>query len=563
MSNASRQLIISLSPDMLCAATTRKGKVVQAERVELDPRKWLGLWEDGLMNLDQPLRQLISRFPSRKCSSATIIYNSPTLTQRVYKFDLNPSAAKAAGIAKIKDSVGFSDPVETCIFTKSGKGSEAITTLVYSEREEQLRSLYAWLNRCNVGVDALIPTNVAVMNTVAQIASDSDPETAVFYIGPDVTVMAYATESGLKLIRSAEIGYQKLVEGYIQALKPNVGCDSDDDDQSSFTQNAELINRAVELLFEHGIPVTHVKVDGIELRSTVLPMLAPVLQRFCIELKQTFRFGLNGLDMPKNLMICGPGATIPHIGKTISQHIDMHIKMDPTTEGFAPMSAFGRGSIEHAFVELNTHPNGLLPEIAHDAKTSRMLSRSLVAGGMVAALAMGAEYTMTTLEHQNISQLTISDAPRLNAVNDFREQLETANNMSSIISDVSKLVCQTVISVPQWHGLLANISEITSDSIRMQELRGDISADGPTVEINGLAVADSEKEAGKALNKFITDLDSIDGVTQVTLGATSRIRVGEDQWGRQFMMKVTLEQTPLVHQALVQVENDWKSGETP
>jgi len=567
MSNAIGQLIISLAPNALSAAITRRGKVQRAERIELNPSEWDDTWEGNLMRLDQPLRQLISRFPSRKCGSATLVYHSPTLTQQVMKSDLSHASAHETAIAKIRDAVGYSDPIETCTFTRSSKkNAESVTILAYSEREEQLRSLYAWMNRCNVKVAGLVPSSVAVMNIVSQIAKDVDPDTAVFYLGADVTVMAYATETGFKLIRSAEIGFQILAEGYSKALSAHHSALSESDGSSGGSpakSSEDWTIRANEMLFEHGIPMGLVEADGIDLRSEVLPVIAPVLQRFGIEIKQTFRFGLDGAEMPKNMMFCGPGAKIPLITKALAQHVDMHIQLDPAIEGFEPLSAFGRGTLEHAVVSSGTCPAGLLPEIAYETATSRVLTRSLVAGGMLAALAMGGEYAYSTIELGKILANIKADEPRLEAVTAFREDLELANTMSSVISDVSQLVCDTVVCVPQWQGVLSTLPDLMGDSIRLQELNGEFTPEAPVLRVDGYAVADTEKETGQALNAFIAQLEASDRVAQVSLGATSRISVGDDQWGRKFTMKITLEQRSLMHTTLVHTESQWDDGVMP
>ena len=563
MSKSSSQLIISLSPDKICVARTRRRKVLQAEQLELDPKEWVGLWDDGLMKLDQPLRQLISRFPSRKYLSATLIYHSPSITQQVHKFDLSPSAARDAGVAKIREAVGFRDPVESCLFTQSDKDSDSVTTLVYSEREEQLQALYAWLNRCGVYVRSLVPMNVAIMNTVAKVAQDTDPDTAVFYMGSDVSVMAYATESGIRLIRSVGIGYRKLVESYLQAMGPVDSEESGGQDQGSAAQTHGMSNRAVELLFEHGIPVGQAKADGAELQSAVMPALAPVLQRFCIEIKQTFRFGLSGANLPKNLMVCGPGSAVPHISKMLAQHIDMHIKLDPAVESFVPMLPFGRGTFEHTMVTTSSCPEGLLPEIAHDTNTRQFLMRSLVVGTAMAAIALGGEYTKTSVRCQQIDHLMGNNMPRLKVVNDFRNQGKLAFEMSSVISDISDLVSDNIQSVPQWHNLLAVLSSLKPDAIRMHEIRGNVKNGVPVIEINGLAAADSDRQSSVSLNEFVSALEDADGVDRVTLGATSRISVGENQWARQFRLNVELSESPFPYQEIVHAEGSAGAWGTP
>jgi|GEM_PF-6636816 len=561
MNNSGYKLIICLSPDSLSAAKVRKGRVLQAEQIDINQVEMNGCSFQDMQPLDQPLRQLISRFGFRTTPPATVIYHSSSLSQQVHTFNLTGSSAIDAATAKIRESIGLIDPVESFALSSKNADSNSTMTLVFSEREEQLRALYAWLNRSNIKVDTFIPTSVAVMETVSIIAAKAEPETAVFYLGADVSVMAYATEDGLKLIRSAEIGYRKLIEGYQQVLMDHA--QGDDGNELDENQLEAIYRKSANMLFEHGIPITNDEVNGIHLRSTVLPILAPVLQRFCIEVKQTFRFGLGGIEMPKNLLLCGQGGSIPHMSKAISQHIDMMIKLDPTLEGSTPLKAFSRGTLESFLVHSNSAFNGLLPVIAQNAKTNSRLTRSLAVGAACAVIAMGGEYLATTMENVNTQQLMSENAPRLLTVNEFQSKMDSTVMMSHFISDVSTLVIDTVDSVPQWHLFLGELSKLKPDSVRVLELRGENTLGTPYLEINGIAVAENEKNSGYSLNQFVNDLSSIEAVSEVNLGATSRVNVGNDQWGRKFTMKVTLDQLPLPYKSLILDPNSMTNQEMP
>ncbi len=557
------ELIISLSPNKLRVAAVRRGRLVQDEWSDLDPGQWKSLWDDGLVKLDQPLRQLLSRYSARSFPRATVIYQSPTLIQQVYTFELSQNDASDAGVAKIRESVGFKNPVGTQMLSHTKGDTESSTLLVYSEREEQLRALYAWINRCNLSAKSFVSKSTAILNTTAEIAIVANPDTAVFYLGTDVSVIAYATDSGLKIIRSAEIGCRTLMEGYWQLLKNSSPCgsqDENDGDHQDHMLNASTAHQAFEMLFEHGIPLNPSDAKGIELRSDILPVLAPVLQRLCIEIKQTLRFGLSGIDMPKNLMICGPGASIPHIGRAIAQHIDMHIKTDPSAEKSSSANSLGYDVASLEMILSSSCPDGLLPEIARNANTQRVLLRSLVAGVALATAALGGEYAKTAFAYQRTSQLMNADGHRMQAVNNFQSQCHDVVSMSSMISDVAELISDTVQSVPQWHGLLAKLADIQPDGIRIYELRGSVSNGNPTIQINGVAAAENEKHASAVLNRFVHTLESRQDVSSVTLGATSRVSMGDDQWGRQFSMTIDLDTNPLPHEQLILVDgktNDW------
>lgn len=551
---AHNELIISLSPNKLRVAAIRNGQLVQDECCDLDPGQWKKFWDEELLNLDQPLRQLLSRYSTRSFPRATVIYQSPTLIQRVYTFELSQNDARDAGVAKIRESVGFKNPVGTHMLSHTKGDTESSTVLVYSEREEQLRALYAWINRCNLSAKSFVSKSTAILNTTAEITLAANPGTAVFYLGSDESVIAYATDSGLKIIRSAEIGYRTLMEGYWQLLKTPSPCDLHDENDGGHEDhllNASTAHEAFEMLFEHGIPLNPTDDKGIELRSVILPVLAPVLQRLCIEIKQTLRFGLGGNEMPRNLMICGSGASVPHIGSAIAQHIDMHIEMDPSAEKSSSTKSLGHGVASWEMIQSSSCPEGLLPEIARIANTQSLLLRSLVAGVALAAVALGGEYAKTAAAYQRTSLLMNADGHRMQVVTNFQRQCQDAVSMSYMVSDVAELISETVESVPQWHGLLSKLVDIQPDGIRIHELRGSTSKGSPTIQINGVAAANTEKHASAVLNRFVYELESQQEVSSVTLGATSRVSLGGEQWGRQFSMTIDLNNNRLPHEQLI------------
>src|SRR5690606_28570277 len=129
------------------------------------------------------------------------------------------------------------------------------------------------------------------------------------------------------------------------------------------------------------------------------------------------------------------------------------------------------------------------------------------------------------------------------------------------ISDVSELITKTVVAVPEWSSVLKELTNNKPDSIRIHELRGDYAQDKPVIEINGIATNVPGTNAGDELNEFVASIEKFDSVAQVTLGATTRLNMGDNQWGRQFKLKVELKASPLPYQAFVQSNtqmNPWE-----
>lgn len=530
---------------MLGIALIHKNQIVQEEQYELDQSMWDEAWDDGLIRFDQPLRQLLSRFSGKSYPRVTVIYHSPSLNQQVYNFDLNKVDACEAGMAKLRESVGYHCAVDTSVLWSS---QESTTVLAYAEKEEQLRSLYGWLNRCHLKAASFIPLNTAIMNTAAELAADTEEDTALFYLGSDVSVIAYSNNNELKVIRSAQIGYRTLVEGYAQAMgSVNQQENHNENEENSDSENQhQQMMESLKMLFEHGVPLQNTEVDGVNLRSTVLPVLAPVLQRMCIEIKQTFRFGLNGQSAPKGLLVCGPGAQIPFLSKSISQHLDLNIHVAHNADDYSTSSMIKPGLPEWDALNSENASPGLLPKAAKEELVRNKLGRLAIGGAACAAVILGAEYGMTTLQQSKLTRSIQAGAAQINAVRTFQNQAESVSQFSNLMTDVSHLVVDTVSQVPQWNTVLTQLDSIATESIHIEELRGGEINGEAQIGINGLAVSSSEGQATKELNQFVSKLEAIDGVSKVTLGATNRIAMGESQWGRQFELQIHLvnEQLP-------------------
>src|SRR5690606_4906088 len=124
---------------------------------------------------------------------------------------------------------------------------------------------FAWINRCGGRLEAIVPEVAAVVRAaVARVANADSPETAC-YIGPNWSAIACGSADGLILIRAFEFGCRNLADVFHRALG------AADDGAANAGQAA---------LFEHGLPFKSTQIDA-DLRARVLPLVAPVLQRFC------------------------------------------------------------------------------------------------------------------------------------------------------------------------------------------------------------------------------------------------------------------------------------------
>ena len=298
--------------------------------------------------------------------------------------------------------------------------------------------------------------------------------------------------------------------------------------------------------------------------------MAPALQRIGIDIKQTIRFGIGSNQALDNMYIYGPGAAIPSITKAIGEHLELHMHLAPGADTYEPQKVGGVGSVESNLVNATTTFDGLLPGIAKDEVVRKKLGRAVLAGCAVAALAMGAEFTYSSLQQQQWHQGMQQIGQRLQAVNEFEQDCQAANQIASMIGDLSALVEEQAGSTSNWVEPLAGLSEAVSEGVRLLEMRGENVDSKPCMIINGLAVHESSRGPGSVLENFVEKVGRVEQVSSVQLGATTRVDLptsinGEpkpDEWGVSFTLRVFVQdmESPYAAYATVdQAVQDWST----
>ena len=552
--------IISLSPTHLSAIAVRRGRVLQSETTNLDPSNWKSLWSDGLMHLDQPLRQLLSRFSFSSRHGAILLYQSPTLTTQINSVEQGGAYARDAARSKIRETVGVDAAVNVCELGHAGNDGGGNLLFAYSDRDDTLRSFYAWLTRCGVRVTGMIPSSVVSVIAASEQALAEPGDTAVFYLDKHCSVISHATGAGeLKLVRPADFGYESLVESYRQAIAEQYGEDA--------PTHKDLDAAAQSYLFEHGIPFQVVQVDELELRSSVLPRMAPALQRIGIDLKQTIRFGIDNTSALNRLTVVGPGAAIPSITKAIGEHLELSVACAPGSDQYDPGCAGSSGSTEVAYITLPSGMPTLLPKIAEETLFRGELKKALAAGVAFAGVVMGGQYMLAQKQIDDIRSQMGRDVMRYEQVVAFEETSQQVQQAQQVLSKIASLVSDQTDDRTNWEVPLAQLANLTGEGIRVQELRGEHNGVKPELKLNGYSVALEDRNPGQVLEQFVNALSKLDNVVSVSLGATSRVNLssphqneGEEEWGVQFVLSVQLDTRESPYSAIAQFgaeSEDW------
>jgi hypothetical protein len=530
----SEQHIVSLTSRELSIAAVRGGRVVRTERLTLDERTVEAAWANGLHELDQPLRQVMNRMGMQSIGGATLLYMSPSVVTRVELSTLEPGAAGVKLGADIARNIGRTSPSATHVLSSHKDGDEQRTLVMgIGDSDEHLRMLFAWLSRCKVSVKRMVPRQAVALVKAHRLMESAPADSAVVYFAEYASVIGYREHGRDALMRVTELGSGKIVDVF--ALY-GTGRGSGDEDAP---RDRISTDRARRIAYEVGIPIGADRARGVD--PELMPALVPILQRFCVEIKQTFRFATNVERGPSELMLAGPACTIPSLGAALAQSLEYHITRDPDAATHSPCEPFGVGSLEHDAIGVLDSVPGLLPRIAEEQRTTRSLMRAVRVGALVAALALGTEFALDYTESSTIRAELEKQQATIDMIERERmERLETARIAGSV-SAAARLIRAGMGAEADWGATLAGIPVSQRDSVRIHEVQGRFSGHRPVLTISGHAVSsEAHPDPSKLLSEYIGTLRAIEGVERIEIASTSRVKMDDRSDGVRFSLTVEL-----------------------
>lgn len=533
------KLTIVLTPEHLTMARTQGDRVLQAERVDLDPEKWDDSWCGGLHQFDQPLRQLLARFGgSGKKWDATLFYTSPNTICRVDITDQGPTASIAGMINGLHQTVGRAHPADALCMQSDDQSS---VVLGVADTEPNLQKIFAWLNRSKVSIDQMLPISTSAVRQAVIRAQNAPDDSVILYMSGRSSVIAFSDGERLKLIRLIELGYDSLADVYRRAMAQRAKEEEQEsgDQGNKSKSDCACSSDATEMLFKHGIPLGQ-RIQDERLKK-LMPSLAPVLQRISIEIKQTLRFASSIDTLPSNLRICGPGAAIPQIGVALGQSLDLHVDSEPAAKDYEPSQLFGKGTDEWASACDFSMNIELLPKAAHDIRTRKGLDMGIRIGGLVAAAFLGGQFLYATQQSGAVETQISDQAHVIQKIENDRDRRQAIRNMAGSIGAAATLIEETMGNQTDWVGLLGSMPDEDRELIQINEIQGQMNGTHPVLNLTGMAVADADgSDASQVLSRYIKLLKENEGVKRIEIGSTSRSRIDEATWGLNFVLSIEM-----------------------
>lgn len=520
------RMIVSLTPTRLRGAIVRSRRVLRAEEIELDPAQMAKVWDEGLVSLDRPLRQLLARLATgRSVPRITVMYQSARIIAQTHEIPGMPDDARRAALIKVRDAYGDGCLSEADIIAPSSSKPGSSMVLTLTDRDQDASKIFAWVSRCGGRLDGIVPEiSTVVRSAVDRVTSSPTLETCC-YIGPYWSAIACGSNGGLLLVRAFEFGYRNLSDVFQRATANGAPTGAH--------------NAGETALFLHGLPFKASQIDP-ELRAKVLPLVAPVLQRFCVEIKQTLRFGVPADQLPSAITIDGPGAAIGHLAPSLTEAINMHVRTAPGVETARPLEPFGTGTLESDWLANPARGIRMVPAAAIEQRGLDLVNRGLMVGVLAGSALLGLEFASVRAADRSLDPEFERHATALAALSreeDIREQI---GELADLAGGYARSVAEGSVPGVDWGGVLAMVADAAGTGIIFDDLDARAESRGGELRLRGTAEAATDAGASDAVTAIVQRFQRSPLVAEVQLGATSRDQRGQDIAVRTFVLTLRL-----------------------
>lgn len=518
--------MISLTPDSLEGAFVVGTRVARTATRPLDRARWSEAWADGLLEFDAPLASVINELGARKGARVSVLVQSPSDAVEISSYQTIGADALQAAMLRAEERVIVTDSraVSDAIVVAHDEldGAPRTHVLACAADNASVQAVFGWVSRAGCRLESHVPRAVVPLTRTLEAAQDERGCVAYCYLDWSTATIASMHQGALAFVRTFNAGYQSLAEAYARGV---AHLDAQDSEHEPDEETPTLdMPRGASLLIENGVPSREAKIGDADnpYRSTVAPLLASVMQRLSVEIKQSVRYGVRQVEQrPRRLILLGPGARIPGMAALLSETTELDVEVHPSvSEQPKELAPFAPGSTEHLIASDADPGVSLIPIAAVERLASARRSSAVRAGAILGIGLLLGEAGLIALERAQIRSeserhhATLLDVRAQSlAIERAGEQLEELNLASFATSTV-------VGDQPNWSAVLGDLGARTPDRVRIRDIRAFYESQTPMVAISGHAADDPGDRRGDTLGAYIETLSQSPLVERVELGTT-------------------------------------------
>ncbi len=567
-------VVIALLPSGLRAATIAAGgEVIRSNRIAFPPGFFDTVWTDGFRVLDQPLRELIASLGITQGTRVTLSYVGSKLLADAFASPARGTTALHAGTLALRETIsgkaeGWTmrvcpwienpanlrdqlkvasqlavDQTDTATASQFTGEARVIASHIFASAEQQatIDAIGMWLRRSGLVPVAIVPSKLAVMDAALQAALAASQRHSgtsvlpVLYLGEHAMVLIGVTQQRVEFVRAIDIGYSLLVEAMIRGATAS----------GVVLPNLE---HASKLLFACGIPKRGDMLDpSITFRADAfLPLMQAVVQRFCVETRQTLRFTIPESELHRvSIVLTGPGARIRGLDNVLTSHLDMPVdvgdKSLQTSDVEEPLGDMAD------LLRMRSRFTPFLPQCEQHARGNRRARVATLCGG-----ALGLSAVLFGIFGSNQSRATVDriETEQLPKVVELQEQAASSIEADTLALDLSRVAAEINEDLgmrPAWASKLRALSFASGEHIAILEILGGYSneqAKSAVITIRGMASTNPASITDDQLSAFINRLAVLPGVASARLTSTRVLRDGSNVERTQFVIALALQTTP-------------------
>jgi hypothetical protein len=538
----SRRVIIEISPSRLELAVVRGDRCVAWSVERFDRSDWPADWRGALEALAAPLASFVSEHGVLGWK-AVVVYRLPTSIAQASSGPIAMAQSQQQQAACLAAASGVdgdaeAEDAESLVLAADAGDTKLRHVLAYADADETLAAIEALLTRCRlvpsgcVPMDAVITAHMAQLVQVASVGSH-----AALWIGDHQSVLGVVVGGDLRFVRPIGVGIETFVDAWTRPLRR----------PGESAPSVCLPRReGRRLLLQVGVPDPEDDIPGLEgfTGAAFLPLVQPLVQRICVDVKQSLRFAVSPEDRSMMAMaVQGPGSAIAGLGAALTV-------------------ASGIASAGHAHAaSSDSSVSGAIAALAADRSTPLLMSRELrtrrtmsrtrqaVLAGVAAALAViGIEWldAQTAIGHLRAQ----SDAARQVEI----ERKAQADALAAALADMQRLhdvrdrIRRSFGDAPDAPAVVAAIGAATPGGVTLSDV--ELQADGKVARavVRGKLQLRPGIDAGGTIRQFVSALNATPIVSQARLGRTSRVNESGTE-GQVFEIAVDLLALPSVTRA--------------
>ena len=239
-----------------------------------------------------------------------------------------------------------------------------------------------------------------------------------------------------------------------------------------------------------------------------LPLLYPVLQRFVVEIRQTLRFGFGPEQAHAQVLLGGLGGTVAGLAEALATQLECDV-----------IGLDGGVDIDPIFATDYLNANGFIAEHERDARRGRSLSGAIVAGLLLAGVALGGEYAWLHSQRNAAHARTDEQAPEIEAATKELQVRREAARLAVELRRLNEAISGAERSKVDMFAVMSEVTRVTPVNVRIDEMSVSVSDDYTILGLRGSATW-TDKAETDPLSNFLESLRQCSLLDAVELGST-------------------------------------------